>query len=696
MPADSQELLRRVLSSPDLRVVKGPDRDGWYTCWCLFHPDGKGKPPHHPNLRVNKNGYRCHACQAKGSIFDLAGKLGIDVPSDGHRNDEPVATYDYHDVDGTLLYQVVRFPPKRFLCRRPSQGGWSWGMADVTRVLYNLPALVERRDETVYVCEGEKDADRLLAAGLLATTCPHGAGKWRTEYSEVLRGRDVVLLPDNDKPGQAHAEEVAENLHRVAAAVKILMLPDLPEKGDVTDWLLSGKTTQDLVALAQRTPEYQSSAAARSTSSDAQVRETIVEQLTPRLAHLVGEENRLFEKNEEGWERIRQRRLLKRVVALMFSLSGNYPDNRKASELVKLVMNLVDNRVDYAKKPAIRFTDRTVTIDPKTGEMSGEVPPGVFSHLPYRYIPDPRPLYWLEFLRSVIPDEALRSVIQEFLGLGLFVNYNPQKALVLVGTGANGKTTLLKVLSKVFHEHTSSINVNTLEDNRLLDGLDGALFNLSEETLTEHIISSAGFKAVTGDSILLANPKYQMPYKICPTAQWLIATNHVPTFDETTIALARRLLFIPMQVTIPPEERRPVSEIVGGIEPEADEVVGWMLQGAQRYFAQRDFTYSAKAESVFRQWKCENSPILYWFNDSRIEAGEARLRSLYDRYKGWARDNGFRQMSIRSFSRHIRVLGFRTFHRNNGPWVVLSRNRLQSFEDWLESGDLEEDRREHS
>jgi putative DNA primase/helicase len=156
-----------------------------------------------------------------------------------------VATYDYRDEEGGLLYQVVRYEPgfdgepKTFRQRRPDgKGGWVNGLRDVRRVLYRLPELLAApRDRLVFVVEGEKDADRLHAEGLLATTNAMGAGKWRPEYAEALHARHVVILPDNDEPGRAHAQAVARSLADAAASLKVVELPGLPPKGDVSDWL---------------------------------------------------------------------------------------------------------------------------------------------------------------------------------------------------------------------------------------------------------------------------------------------------------------------------------------------------------------------------------------------------------------------------------------------------------------------------
>jgi len=164
------------------------------------------------------------------------------------RRGKIVATYQYRDEQGVLLFEVVREEPKAFKQRRPDgRGGWIWNLDGVRRVLYRLPELLAApTDAVVYVVEGEKDADALAARGHVATTNPGGAGKWRPEYNEPLRGRRVVILPDNDDQGRTHTQQVAQSQYGVAAEVRILELPGLPPKADVSDWLDAGGTREEL------------------------------------------------------------------------------------------------------------------------------------------------------------------------------------------------------------------------------------------------------------------------------------------------------------------------------------------------------------------------------------------------------------------------------------------------------------------
>ena len=169
------------------------------------------------------------------------------------------ATYNYRDETGRLLFQVVRYEPKEFKQRRPNgKGGWIWNLDGVNPVLYRLTELMAADPaKPVFIVEGEKDVDRLIAVGLVATTNPMGAGKWRPEYAACLQGRSVVIVPDNDKAGKDHAAAVALSLQEQAKSVKVLELPGLPEKGDTSDWLDQGHQVEELIELATAAAEWE-------------------------------------------------------------------------------------------------------------------------------------------------------------------------------------------------------------------------------------------------------------------------------------------------------------------------------------------------------------------------------------------------------------------------------------------------------
>jgi putative DNA primase/helicase len=193
----------------------------------------------------------CHAGCEPENVVRAIGVTMADLMPTPNTPPKEVAIYDYHDESGQLLYQVVRMEPKDFRQRAPKpSGGWNWSTKGVRRVPYRLPALLANPAAAVYIVEGEKDVDNLAALGCVATCNAGGAGKWTAELSKHLAGRQVIVLPDNDEPGRKHGQQVAASLAGTASRVKIVELPGLPNKGDVSDWLAKGGTLKDLERLA--------------------------------------------------------------------------------------------------------------------------------------------------------------------------------------------------------------------------------------------------------------------------------------------------------------------------------------------------------------------------------------------------------------------------------------------------------------
>jgi hypothetical protein len=125
-------------------------------------------------------------------------------------------------------------------------------------VLYRLPDVVEgiANGRYILLVEGEKDVENLRLHGFVATCNAMGAGKWVKRYNEQLRDANVVILPDNDQPGHDHAAHVARQLVGVAQTVRVVELPGLAEKGDVSDWFAAGHTADELKELVRACPEW--------------------------------------------------------------------------------------------------------------------------------------------------------------------------------------------------------------------------------------------------------------------------------------------------------------------------------------------------------------------------------------------------------------------------------------------------------
>lgn len=247
---DVRELAERVAARTGFAAT--PDGRGGYMVRCPYHDD------HEPSLHLwtDNAGEVAFACLAGcdwSALKEKLTELGLPVAApaaESTRDAHIVATYDYRDEAGSLVYQVVRYQPKGFRQRRPNgNGGWIWNLKGTQRLPFRLPQLIEAvaDGKPVHVTEGEKDALAIVAAGAVATCNSGGAGKWRDEYSAHFLGANVIIVADKDEPGRKHAAVVAASLRSAAASVRIV---EAEVGKDAHDHLAAGHGLDEFVLVS--------------------------------------------------------------------------------------------------------------------------------------------------------------------------------------------------------------------------------------------------------------------------------------------------------------------------------------------------------------------------------------------------------------------------------------------------------------
>jgi putative DNA primase/helicase len=191
---------------------------------------------------------RCHAGCDQRAVLAALKALGLWPEAERAQRRTIVAQYDYKDEGDRLLYQVVRTDPKGFFQRRPDgYGGWINKKGE-RQVLYHLREVLEA--PIVFVVEGEKDTETLRSFGFVATTNAGGArAPWLSEYTESLRGREVILLPDHDPPGRQRVLTIARALLGHVARLIVLELED---GKDVSEWFERGHSEIELIARVEQ------------------------------------------------------------------------------------------------------------------------------------------------------------------------------------------------------------------------------------------------------------------------------------------------------------------------------------------------------------------------------------------------------------------------------------------------------------
>jgi hypothetical protein len=249
-------------------------------------------------INTNKQVFNCRGCGARGDVIDLVEFLdGCDFkaacttlagepPPKAQSNGQDggartrkliVAEFSYYDGSGALAFAVERIEfqkhdgsyvtklgkrKKKFSQKRPDPdrpGHWIYNVDGVETIPYRLPELLEAlgKDQTILIVEGEAKVDLLLKWNMPATCCVGGAEKWKPEHSEYLRDADVVLIPDHDDSGFKHIQNVGQSLFGIAKRIRVLVLPDLPSKGDIVDWQRAGGTREALDRLIEGAAVWQ-------------------------------------------------------------------------------------------------------------------------------------------------------------------------------------------------------------------------------------------------------------------------------------------------------------------------------------------------------------------------------------------------------------------------------------------------------
>jgi len=253
-PLDFNSLQPDQLRSYYLHHAKGEvnEGDSGIMVRCPFHDDRS------PSMSINlDNGsvWHCHPCGISGRLIEFETRMAqakreTITTSEAHKRVRavlvsvgaidatlglPEAKYEYHNGNGAVVFEVLRYKGKKFRQRQPDTdkpGHYVWKVNSAQKVLYGLPAVLEA--ELVIICEGEKDVNNLRLLNLndakerpvAVTTCPGGASKWRASYSQALKGKRVVIFPDQDFAGRRHAAAVEYALKGIASEVRVCHFPD--------------------------------------------------------------------------------------------------------------------------------------------------------------------------------------------------------------------------------------------------------------------------------------------------------------------------------------------------------------------------------------------------------------------------------------------------------------------------------------
>jgi putative DNA primase/helicase len=690
------------------KLVNGARRraDGtWWDSHCPAHDDQRASL----SFTDGDHALVVH-CQARCTRDAIAAALGQDVRqfshhTNGHQESARiVATYDYRDTDGTLRFQVCRMDPKTFRQRRPDgNGGWIWNMKGVERVPYRLEALMREHPATVCVAEGERDVETLEHYGLPATTNVGGAGKWRASDAAALVTAgvaSVVVFRDNDTAGVEQETLVARTCHAVGLEVKLARLPGLPpvrdkHGEDVTDWMASHSADElrGVVTAAEpwspTAPDRPAIASTRAAAPTEAPHPTdqgngrrFAREHVGRVRYAWGErrylwwDGRRFSRHDAEGHALELAKGTARGIYAEADRETD-PDRRKrlatwaarseSEARLRAMLALAASEPGMAVAPHELDADGDLLnvenglVDTRLGTLGPHDPAKLCTKLaPVVYDPAARCPRFMTVLDTIFAGRTpLIEFMQRALGYALTADVSEQCLFVLYGKGANGKSTLLRVVGDLLGDYARTTPTETLLVQRGegprndVMRLRGARFVSANEAEGRRHLSESLVKALTGSDVIAARALYQEFDQFVPTFKVFLSVNHHPRITGTDRAIWRRIRLIPFDVTIPEAEQD--KHLGDALRAEWPGIFAWLVRGTLAWRrdglrAPKDIT---EATADYRRGQDTLGPFL---DEACVctDGASVAIGDLYSRYVAWAETNREPTLSKREFG--VRML----------------------------------------
>lgn len=604
---------------------------------------------------------------------------GIADQGNGNGQGRIVATYDYIDETGALLFQVVRFEPKDFRQRQPDgKGGWLWNLKDTRLVLYRLPDVVKAG--TVLIVEGEKDvetAERFgLPEGWAATCNPMGAQKWKPEYSEFLRDKGVVILPDDDDAGRQHLQVVGQALQGIASEV---LTVTLPQDKDLSAWADAGGSAEAFRALLEAAgtfspacPEVPLENEIATAIATARLAEhyglklgrqvELLADLLLTCQHFAVDTGGQLYVYENGCYRPHGKQTIARLTKTL--LRATQKAAWWSSHLVKelTIFITTDAPPLWDMPPSDTLNVKNGLLDLSTKTLRPHAPTFLSSiQLPVSFDQKATCPAWERFLQAVFPEDAV-MLAYEVVAFLLRPDLSIQKAILLIGEGSNGKSTFLAAITALIGpDHVTNLSLHTLEDDKFASSrLVGKLANICPDLPGSVVDGSSKFKALLGGDRMTAERKFCTSFEFTPIARHLFSANSFPRSKDASHAFFRRWVVIPFDRTFSSADQR--SRSVLDAELAAPAELSGMLNKALEVLpdlARRgNFRECESTRAAWLEFREQTDPFASWL-DSQTRLRSAGFVSKTDLeivYSAYAEESQFPKMTKNLLGRALKRL----------------------------------------
>ena len=702
-------------------TVKRKHRDK-AQCICPAHNDQEA------SLTISKGmkGTIVH-CHAGCNTADVLGAVGLSLKDlfdddpiqstgerwksyvEGRENRRIEDVYNYVDLDGNYAFTRLRLSGKKFIYGIMDGDRFNYGLRGKSRKsipavfcesLQGLQRAIEKGDR-VFFCEGEKDVRTVNSHGLTGVTCG-ASGDWVSDCSALFKGADVVILQDNDQPGEKSARSVEKDLRSVARSVRIVVpTPDL-DHGDISDFF-KDHTVGDLEALLkEKQPEPEEKPG----------------ELDLDQFHIIknGRITGVFDFAILQYLKKHQDLFVLGGVVYLYK-SGVFRPDRSGAELKTMIRKLIypefvksttlkrihdlfvfDAELQVTTEDLNQYPVEWVNFqngfyDPVSRTMTPHDP--VYRatvQIPHVYNPDDQlsgtmVQDWLSFICQ--SPEDLEMLLQ-FSGLCLTRDCRQQKFMILNGEGGTGKSVVIRMIETMIGtENISNISLSQLTQRFAPFGLLGKLLNSCADLEISALEDTSVVKKVLGEDTLRGEAKGKDSFSFRSFAKLIFSTNQLPVVKgEQSNGFYRRLLILTMN-RVPAKKE---SDFFDRLSAEVDDFILLSVQALERLYQTGQIVESPGSIEAVKCLRCDSDTVEAFLTECVEKVPDStknriKKSDLYRSYEAFCRDMERQSLTKQNFYRSMKTKGVGEIKTNGTEYFRGMKFREKSLNKWTKVPD---------
>ena len=385
----------------------------------------------------------------------------------------------------------------------------------------------------------------------------------------------------------------------------------------------------------------------------------IAEEVTSKHKLLYNEKISFFEYNGTYWNA----KTDTEITAYIADALGPYATGPRIASVLKVIKSDVVTNKLFNVNPVINFINGTLELSPEINFREHREADCCTYCLDYPYNPEAKSDAWLQFLDTVTNhDDKKICLLQELSGYVLYPDNRLQKCAVLIGSGANGKSVFLNVLTRIFGSaNVSNVEMSSLSQDFQVIQLMNSMLNISAETRTNVAGAESKFKQITAGDEISACYKGKDYITFRPRAKMFLACNEYVKSSDTTEGWTRRFCFVdfPMHFVDNPNpdnpEELPIDRDIESRLTTNDAlsaIFNWVLQGYEILLACGYFTEPDDQKAITEEFKELSNPLIEFVKEVEI-INPLSNNQLYDRYKSWCDDSGHNPLARNTFVHRI-------------------------------------------